>query len=67
VDAATAQHLYNIMRSVELLGAKGLVSGIRPSVAKTMVELDISLASWKTYPTLAEALRRLIGTRKRSA
>jgi rsbT co-antagonist protein RsbR len=63
VDTATAQHLFNIMRSVELIGATGLVSGIRPSVAKTMVELDISLASRKTFPTLAQALRRLITRR----
>jgi len=63
VDPATAQHLFDIMRSVRLLGAEGLVSGIRPNVAKTMVELDIAGAQWKTYPTLAEALRRLIGKR----
>jgi rsbT co-antagonist protein RsbR len=63
VDPSTAQHLFDIMRSVRLLGAEGLVSGIRPNVAKTMVELDIAGAQWKTYPTLAEALRRLIGKR----
>jgi PAS domain S-box-containing protein len=61
VDPATAQHLFDIMRSVRLLGAEGLVSGIRPNVAKTMVELDIASTQWLTFPTLAEALRRLIG------
>ncbi len=61
VDPATAQHLFDIMRSVRLLGAEGLVSGIRPNVAKTMVELDIASTQWQTFPTLAEALRRLIG------
>lgn len=61
VDPTTAQHLFDIMRSVRLLGAEGLVSGIRPSVAKTMVELDIASTQWQTFPTLAEALRRLIG------
>lgn len=63
IDPATAQNLFDIMRSVRLLGAEGLVSGIRPSVAKTMVELDIAGAQWKTFPTLAEALRRIIGIR----
>jgi rsbT co-antagonist protein RsbR len=65
VDPSTAQHLFDIMRSVRLLGAEGLVSGIRPSVAKTMVELDIASTSWKTYPKLAEALRHLIGRHSR--
>lgn len=63
VDPATAQNLFDIMRSIRLLGAVGLVSGIRPNVAKTMVELDVASTTWKTYPTLAEALRRLIGQR----
>ena len=65
VDPSTAQNLFDIMRSVRLLGAEGLVSGIRPNVAKTMVELDVASASWKTFPTLAEALRRFIGKRSR--
>lgn len=61
VDPSTAQHIFDIMRSVRLLGAQGLVSGIRPSVAKTMVELDVASTQWQTFPTLAEALRRFIG------
>lgn len=63
VDPSTAQNLFDIMRSIRLLGSEGLVSGIRPNVAKTMVELDIASTSWKTYPTLAEALRQLVGRR----
>jgi rsbT co-antagonist protein RsbR len=63
IDPSTAQNLFDIMRSVRLLGAEGLVSGIRPNVAKTMVELDIAGAQWKTFPTLAEALRRILGKR----
>ncbi|MDC3954744.1 STAS domain-containing protein [Polyangium jinanense] len=65
VDAEAAQHLSNVMRSVELVGATGLLSGIRPSVAKTMVDLGVDMQSRRTYPTLAEALRKLIGARKR--
>ncbi len=65
VDPSTAQNLFDIMRSIRLLGAQGLVSGIRPNVAKTMVELDIASTSWQTYPTLAEALRQLISQRAR--
>jgi rsbT co-antagonist protein RsbR len=63
VDSSMAQHLFDIMRSIRLLGSEGLVSGIRPNVAKAMVELDIAGTEWKTFPTLAEALRRIIGKR----
>lgn len=64
-DAEAAQHLSNVMRSVELVGATGLLSGIRPSVAKTMVDLGVDMQSRRTFPTLAEALRSLFGARKR--
>jgi anti-anti-sigma regulatory factor/PAS domain-containing protein len=58
VDTNTAQHLFNIMRAVDLLGCTALVSGIRPSVATTMVSLGIDIPTGRTYSTLAEALRR---------
>lgn len=67
IDAGTAPHISDILRSVELLGASGLISGIRPNVAKMMVELDIPVAAKNTYPTLAEALRTLIGLRRAAA
>ncbi|WP_438037885.1 hypothetical protein [Sorangium sp. So ce128] len=67
VEPATAQHLFKIMRSVELVGCKELVSGIRPSVAKIMVELGIELSTLVTYPTLVEALRRWINRRAAAA
>jgi len=58
VDTNTAQHLFNIMRGVDLLGCKALVSGIRPSVATTMVSLGLEVPTGRTYSNLAEALRR---------
>jgi len=59
VDSETANHLFQIMRSVELLGCSCLVSGIRGSVAQTMVSLDVPMQA-RTYPTLAGALRSCI-------
>ncbi|UQA54959.1 STAS domain-containing protein [Polyangium aurulentum] len=58
VDTHAAQHLFNIMRGVELLGCKALISGIRPSVASTMVSLGLEIPTGRTFSTLAEALRR---------
>jgi len=59
VDGETANHLFQIMRSVELLGCSCLVSGIRGSVAQTMVTLDVPMQA-RTYPTLAGALQSCI-------
>ena len=59
VDAETANHLFQIMRSVELLGCSCLVSGIRASVAQTMVSLDVPMQA-QTFPSLAGALRSCI-------
>ena len=59
VDAETANHLFQIMRSVELLGCTCLVSGIRGSVAQTMVSLDVPMQA-RTFSTLAGALRSCI-------
>ncbi|EYF03101.1 PAS domain-containing protein [Chondromyces apiculatus] len=58
VDSATAQRLFTIMRSVDLLGCTALLSGIGPSVARTMVTLGIEIPGERTHSTLAEALRR---------
>lgn len=63
VDAETANHLFQIMRSVELLGCSCLVSGIRGSVAQTMVSLDVPMQA-RTFSTLAGALRSCIRKQK---
>jgi len=57
VDAETADHLLRIMRAAELLGTKAIVSGIRPKVAQTIVELGVDLASLATAANLEEGLK----------
>ena len=57
VDTATADHLLKIMRAVELLGARCIVTGIRPGVAQTMVSLGVDLASISTLRNLQEGLK----------
>jgi rsbT co-antagonist protein RsbR len=57
VDTATADHLLKIMRAVELLGARCVVTGIRPGVAQTMVSLGVDLASISTLRNLQEGLK----------
>ena len=60
VDTTTAQHLFNIMRGVDLLGCTALISGIQPNVARTMVALGVEIPAGRTYSTLADALQRCV-------
>ncbi|WP_437294400.1 AAA family ATPase [Sorangium sp. So ce426] len=57
IDEAVADHLVRIMRAVELLGVRPIVTGIRPAVARTMTSLDVDLRSLGTHATLRDALK----------
>ena len=56
VDTLTAQHLTRTADAVRLMGAECIVSGIRPQIARTIVELGVSLDNLPTRSTLAGAL-----------
>ena len=43
VDTLTAQHLLKTVDAAKLMGAKCLISGIRPQIAQTMVHLGVEL------------------------
>ena len=57
VDEATADHLVRIMRAMRLLGAQSVVTGIRPAVAQTLVELGADMGGTVTRSNLREAIR----------
>lgn len=56
VDGATMEHLVRMVRAVQLLGVKCVVSGISPAVARVIVELGIDTAMLSTFATLQSAL-----------
>jgi rsbT co-antagonist protein RsbR len=56
VDTLVAQHLIKTVAAARLMGADCLVSGIRPQIAQTMVQLGVDL-DVTTKASLAEALR----------
>jgi rsbT co-antagonist protein RsbR len=60
VDTATALHLFNMIDAIRLLGAEGIISGIRPTVAQTMVALGLDLSKVKTCANLQAALKLCI-------
>jgi anti-anti-sigma regulatory factor len=56
VDTGTANHIIRIVRAVQLLGSRGIVVGIRPEVAQTMVSIGVELSAIVTLANLREAL-----------
>jgi len=56
VDTLVAQHLIKTVAAARLMGADCIVSGIRPQIAQTMVQLGVDL-DVTTKASLAEALR----------
>lgn len=52
VDAGVVSALVSVANALRLLGTKPLFTGIRPEVARTMVELGVDLESMRTLSTL---------------
>ncbi|WP_298182097.1 STAS domain-containing protein [Saccharomonospora sp.] len=63
VDTLVAQHLLKTAMAARLMGAECIISGIRPQIAQTMVQLGIDLGEVATRSSLADAfaysLRRI--------
>ncbi|WP_438021806.1 PAS domain S-box protein [Sorangium sp. So ce233] len=52
VDTQVANHLIRLVKAIRILGADGIICGIRPSVAQTIVELGLDLDSMVTRSNL---------------
>src|SRR5690606_28855181 len=61
IDTATANHLIRMIRAIGLLGAEGILSGIHPGVAQTIVTLGIDLSTISVHASLRQALEHCIG------
>jgi rsbT co-antagonist protein RsbR len=60
VDTATAAHLLGLISALRLLGTEGIITGIRPTVAQTVVSLGLDLSRVVTCANLREGLRLCI-------
>jgi rsbT co-antagonist protein RsbR len=63
VDTSTADHLIQLFRAARVLGVEGILCGIRPAVAQTVVALGLELGSVKTMRSLRDALKWCIRAR----
>nr|BDT33657.1 STAS domain-containing protein [Myxococcus sp. MH1] len=57
VDTMTANHFIKMVGSARLLGAYCVVTGIRPAIARTLVQIGVDLREVKTLGSLKEGLR----------
>ena len=60
VDTKVASHLISLIGAIRLLGAEGLITGIKPTVAQTMVALGLDLTSIVTRSNLKAGLKYCI-------
>ena len=60
VDTNVASHLISLVSAIRLLGAEGIITGIKPTVAQTMVALGLDLASIVTRANLRAGLKYCI-------
>lgn len=56
IDTGTADRFLRIARSIELLGAECVVSGVQPAVAQTLTDLGVSFRGLTTQRNLKRAL-----------
>ncbi len=60
VDTRIANHLMKTIRAARLLGARGIVAGISPEIADTLIGLDVDFEGIDTYFSLRQALEAAI-------
>ncbi|WP_437959487.1 STAS domain-containing protein [Sorangium sp. So ce119] len=57
VDTGTAGYLIEMINAIRLLGAEGIITGIRSNVAQTMIALGLDLSSVTTVGNLRAGLK----------
>lgn len=65
MDTRSADHFLRMARAVTLLGSQCALSGIRPSIAGTIVHLGVELGSLRTYRSMRDALQAYVLTSAR--
>ncbi|WP_223702526.1 STAS domain-containing protein [Sutcliffiella deserti] len=59
VDTMVANEIFQLVATLKLLGVKSVLTGIRPDVAQTTVNLGIEIKDIPTYSSLQKALKHL--------
>jgi PAS domain S-box-containing protein len=62
IDSQTAQHLIETISAVRLLGAEVILTGVRPTIAQTLVHLGIDLSNVMTRSSLSAGILVALNT-----
>ncbi|MDC0716464.1 PAS domain-containing protein [Nannocystis bainbridge] len=62
VDTGTASHLIKMIEAIALLGAQGILTGIHPTIAQTIVDLGVDLSRVVVRAKLRDALQHCLRT-----
>ncbi len=57
IDSQVSHHLIQMMRAIGLMGARAILTGIRPDIARALTSLNIDLGDVMTRSTLSEGLK----------
>jgi rsbT co-antagonist protein RsbR len=57
MDTRATDHFLRMARSVRLLGAECVLSGINPNVARSIVHMGVEMSGIRTYRSLRDALQ----------
>ncbi len=60
VDTSTADYLIKLVRKVEIVGARCVLTGIRPAVSETLVEIGVDFSRITTLRNLKHGLREAL-------
>ncbi|MFE5428678.1 STAS domain-containing protein [Peribacillus simplex] len=58
LDTMVAQQIYQLISTLNLLGIQSTISGIRPEVARTSIQLGLDFSLVSTHSTLKQALSK---------
>lgn len=59
IDTLVADRIFKVIAALKLTGIKTIVTGIRPEIAATMVQLKINMGNTPTYSSLHLAMKHL--------
>lgn len=57
IDTQVMHHLIQVIRASGLMGARAILTGIRPSIARSLANLNINMGDIQTRSTLSEGLK----------
>ncbi len=63
MDTRTADHFIRMAKSVRLLGAECVLTGLNPQIAQTVVHMGVDMSGIVTHRSLRDALQHFIGKR----